>query len=770
VYPPWYPTAVVMTPGISQKIRSAPQKHPIATNTVSEPVGWGPSIDESFTKWTPEIVTGSERPERALSAVGMAEVLRLNIDRKRIAPSVCSRRPYVMGDRYRTFVSSAFDRARSSLRNRGTTSFLIAAVALGALVGVATAGLAVLIDAVETLADAFADWSAWGVWAFAVLIPIGMSASWWLNHRWGPGISGGGVTETMTGLSLHGGYLPTRLIVPKLAATAATLGTGGSGGAEGPIAYIGGSLGSSLARYTNFDHDRIRSLVAAGAGAGIGASFNAPIAGMLFAMEVILGSFAIRHLNAVVIASVVAAVTTQLLVGEELLLTSPAQRAGEPVELLLYVVLAAIAVGVGLIYLRTLDISSGATFPRRLPGWTKPLILGLSVALIGVVWPESLGTGRDFLQGLLLLEDKGAYVWWTLALIALAKIFTSAITRSGGGSAGTFMPALVIGGSMGAAFAILVQQISGFDELDTGAYVVVGMAAVFATTARAPLTSVIIVFELTGNYELILPLMLAAALATFFGDRFHPDTAYTISLRQQGIQLPTNEDIDLLDTVDVRDVMKDVDGVLHPWQTLADAAEFFDLSSHHGAPVVNDRNELVGVLSLSDIVSAGGPSHATTIADAMSRDPITITPDAPVSMALARMASMGVGRLPVLGGDNQKTVVGMFRRESVVNAYELGLSMAKGRELYREQKRIRSQPGADFFVVKIEAGSPVANLQIADIQWPSDAVLVSIQRSTAVLVPHGDTVIRVGDVLTAFGSPDSRTDIAAAVTTTSDIE
>ena len=667
-------------------------------------------------------------------------------------------------------MSRAFDRARSSLTKRGTTSFLIAAVVLGALVGVATAGLAVLIDAVETLADAFADWTSWGVWAFAVLIPAGMAASWWMNERMGPGVSGGGVTETMMGMSLHGGYLPTRLIVPKLAATAATLGTGGSGGAEGPIAYIGASIGSSLARYTNFDHDRIRSLVAAGAGAGIGASFNAPIAGMLFAMEVILGSFAIRHLNAVVIASVVAAVTAQLLVGEELLLTSPPQRAGDPVEMLLYVLLAVSAVGIGLVYLRTLDISAAATLPKQLPRWTKPLLLGLTVALIGVVWPESLGTGRDFLQGLLFLENDGAYLWWTLALIALAKIATSAITRAGGGSAGVFMPSLVIGGSMGAAFAILVQQISGFDELDTGAYVVVGMAAVFATVARAPLTSVIIVFELTGNYELILPLMLAAALATFFGDRFHPDNAYTIPLRHEGIQLPSNEDIDLLDTVDVRDVMKEVDGVLHPWQSLADAAEFFDLSSHHGAPVVNDRNELVGVLSLSDIASAGGPSHATTVADAMSRDPITITPDAPVSMALARMASMGVGRLPVLGGDNQKTVVGMFRRESVVNAYEMGLSMAKGRELYREQKRIRSQPGADFFVVKIADGSPVANLQVADIRWPTDAVLVSIQRSTAVLVPHGDTVIRVGDVLTAFGSPESRTDIETAVAATSDIE
>lgn len=656
---------------------------------------------------------------------------------------------------------SVAETVRGGLRRRGTTSFLLAAVALGAFVGIGTAVLAILIDAVESWTHAFSDWTDWGVWVFAVTIPIGISVSWWLNERLGPGISGGGVSETMVGMSMHGGYLPTRLIIPKLIATAATLGTGGSGGSEGPIAYIGGSIGSTLARYTGFDHDRIRSLVAAGAGAGIGASFNAPIAGMLFAMEVILGSFAIRHLNAVVIASVVAAVTAELLVGEELLLTSPPQRAGEPIELLLFALLAVIAVAVGLLFLRALDLVGRTGHIGSIPRWTRPLSFGLGVALVGVIWPESLGTGREFLTELLALEDAGRYVWWTLGLVALAKIGTAAMTRAGGGSAGSFMPSLVIGGSIGAAFAILVQDISGFSELDTGSYAVVGMAAVFATIARAPLTSVIIVFELTGNYELILPLMLAAALATFFGDRFHPETAYTVSLVRKGIRLPTNEDIDLLDTVDVRDVMADVDGVLHPWQTLADAAEWFDITGHHGAPVVNDDGHLVGMLTLTDITNAGGPSLTRSIGETMTAQPITITPDAPVSQALSRMASMGVGRLPVMGGPRQRDVVGMFRRESVVKAYELGLSMAKGRELYRERKRIRSQPGADFFVAEVEEGSVTANRTVAEIAWPKDAVLVAIQRSTAVLVPHGDTPLRVGDILTAFGSSESREAIEA---------
>lgn len=648
-----------------------------------------------------------------------------------------------------------FDTLKSSARTRGTASFLLTTVVLGVLVGLATAALVGLIQFVAQSTEGFAAWSRWGIWVVAVTIPIGITVSWLIDQRWGPGVAGGGITETLVGMGLHGGYLPTSRIIPKLLATVAVLGTGGSGGPEGPIAYIGASLGSTLARYTGFDHDRIRSLVAAGAGAGIGAIFNAPIAGMMFAMEVILGSFAIRHLNAVVIASVTAAVTTKLLVGEDLILSSPAHALGNPLNLLLYALLAVIAVGFGLLYLRTLDITSTATLPARLPKWSRPILFGLSVALIGIVWPDSLGSGQTFLSDLLRLEGAGSYVWWGLGLVAIAKIATSAFTRAGGGSVGTFMPSLIIGGSIGAGFAIMMQQLLGIDGVSTGAFAIVGMAATFATIARAPLTSVIIVFEITGNYELVLPLMLGAALATFLGEKLHPESAYTMPLLRQGITLPKSEDIDLLDTVDVATVMQPHEGGLNRWNTLAEAAEFFDVTSHHGVAVFDDRERLVGIITLSDITNAGGPSMSITVADAMTRDVITITPDVPVASALARMASLGVGRLPVVDPSDPVRVVGMFRRISVVRAYEEALSMSKGKELYRERSRIRSQPGADFFDLAIDADSPLANRDVAHIAWPQDIILVSVQRGTNVLVPHGGTTIRIGDRLTVFGTPEA---------------
>jgi CIC family chloride channel protein len=644
---------------------------------------------------------------------------------------------------------------QTMVERRGAAAFVFAALVLGILVGLGAALLAWVIEWAETLTLDLATWTTWSRAVFFMTIPVGLFLSWLLNKLWGPGVSSGGVSETMVGLSLHGGYLPTRTVIPKILATGATLGSGGSGGREGPIVLIGATIGSSLARYTHFDHDRIRSLVAAGAGAGIAASFNAPIAGMLFAMEVILGSYAIRHLNAVVIACVSASVTTHLLIGEDLILTSPPHTFGSPRELLLYALLAGIAVAFGLLYMRTLDVVSRWRSRISIPGWIIPVLGGFAVAAIGILWPEALGTGRQFLGNLLALQSPGDLLWQTLVVIAVAKMVTTAFTRSSGGSAGSFMASLFIGGVVGAAFAELIDPLWTLDALSPGAFAIVGMACVLATTARAPLTAVVIVFEITGNYELVLPLMLGVGLAMYVTDRFHPDSAYTTSLLRQGIKLPQTEDIDLLDTVTVGTVMSPTDETLRPWNTLAEATEYFDISGHHGAAVFNDLDKLVGMLTLSDIAKAGGPSRSLTVSAAMSSDVVTISSDLPVSSALSRMATLGVGRIPVVAPDDPTKVVGMFRRASVVKAYDSAVSMSKGRELHRERGRIRSQPGADFFEVVVPAGSRVANATVAEIDWPANSVLVSIQRGMQVMVPHGGTILRENDTVVSFGSPEA---------------
>ena len=652
---------------------------------------------------------------------------------------------------------------RRLLRSRGDAAFLIAAVVVGVLVGLGAALLVTLIDlvrdVVEPVREGTSNWSGFGRWAAIVALPAGLLVSYLINRRWGPGVESGGVTETMAGLSLHGGYLPTRTIGAKIAATAATLGAGGSAGREGPVVQIGATIGSSIARHTHFGEDQIRSLVAAGAGAGIGASFNAPIAGMLFAMEIILGNFAIRHLNSVVVASVAAAVTTRSLVGEERILSGPAHQLEAPAELVLYAALGLLAVGFGILFLRVLDSVEGREWSSRFPPWTRPLFFAVVVGLLIAAEPELLGTGQEFVGGLLRLDTGSDRLWWALLLIAAAKTLAAAATRAGGGSGGTFMPSLYIGAAVGGAFALLVAPAWGFSDIEPGAFAVVGMAATFAAVARAPLTSIIIVFELTQDYGLVLPLMLATSLATVIADRLHPATGYTLPLIKRGVHLPRTEDIDLLDTVTVGQVMNWPGTTLTPAMTTGDAERVLAESHHHGVPVAIDE-ELVGIVTLSDIARDGGPSETRVVGDIMTAKLITVFPSMPVSAALARMAALDIGRLPVVADDNPLRFVGMFRRSSVVRAYHHALGGSTARSLYRARHRIRSQPGAGFFEIPIPVNSRAHGVQVKGLDWPDEAILVSVRRTDRVIVPHGDTRLEAGDTITAFGTSNSRIEVA----------
>jgi len=648
------------------------------------------------------------------------------------------------------------------LRSRGTAAFLIASLILGILVGFGAAALVVSIQLVRHLLEWLQRVSPVPpAWLFVAAVPLGMLASWGLDKRFGPGVAGGGVTETMLGLTVESGYIRTRLIPNKILATAATIGTGGSGGREGPIVLIGSAIGSSFARHTRFGQDQIRSLVAAGAGAGIGASFNAPIAGMLFAMEVVLQTFAIRHLNAVVIVSVAAAVTAQQLVGDEPFLRAPPHRLEDPRQLLLYTALGLLAVAFGYLFLRVLHVTESSGLNKRLPSATRPLLAGAGVGLIGVLLPQTLGTSQGFLGNLLSLDSPGHLVWWVLLLIAAAKAVSSAVTHAAGGSVGTFMPSMVVGGAMGAGFAEAIQPLWHFSHINVGSFAVVGMAATLAVVARAPMTSIILVFEITNNYELVLPLMLATVAATVLADRVHPENAYQLSLKDRGIHLPKSEDIDLLDTVLVGDVTSHVPAV-PPSLTLAELARVLDEGHHHGLPVVDD-GKLVGIVTLTDIQGRGGPSEDVTVSEVMTPKPITVTPSMPVSAALARMAALGIGRMPVVDEHQPTKLLGMFRRESVVKAYHHALGTTTGRELYRERVRLRRQPGTTFFEVPIRRGSPIAGRAVRELRWPEGATLVSVRRGTSVIIPHGSTMLHVGDVLTLFGTGEAREEVAAMV-------
>ena len=649
---------------------------------------------------------------------------------------------------------------RASRRAAGETGDTAWTLALAALVGVGVGVAAVLlILAVDVIAELFAeagDRSGMGDWIVFVSVPLGFLGAWWIATRFAPEVEGDGVPEAAAGLALRGGYLGSRSIPFKIMATALTLGGGGSAGREGPVVQIGAAVGSFISRKARLGEDQIRSMVAAGAGAAIGASFNAPIAGMLFAMEVILRSFAARHLSSVVVASVSAAVTTEGFsnaIGlDEVLLVAFPFGVGDSRELFLYFLLGLAVVAVAWSFLRSLDIMENLA--ERFPGpkWMRPAAFGLAVAAVGFFEPDVLGTGQEFTRQTLQLVTEGDDVWWALLLLVALKLLTTTTTLSSRASGGAFMPSLFLGAALGAAFGEFVAPFWTISELQPGAFAVVGMAAMFAAVARAPLTAILIVYEIIGrDYALILPLMLAAAIATTLTELIHPESVYTMPLKRKGIVLTTVGEVDLLDTISVGEVMSTSSAFASPAMTLQEVQEIFDRHRHHGVPVLHE-GRLVGLITVSDIMRHGGDRETSTVAQAMTPRPVTVQPSTPVSVALERMAALGIGRMPVVADDDPGKLVGMFRREDAVRSYHYALSMNTGRRLDRQRMATRTEPGTRFFDFRVPPGSFADGRPLREISWPEGCTLVSVRRHTEVTVPTGDTLLQAGDVVTAFGT------------------
>jgi chloride channel protein, CIC family len=654
------------------------------------------------------------------------------------------------------------------LAERQLGGFLLLSALVGVGVGIGAAALVLALEGLERaieplLGDVESLLDPSRLWLF-LIVPVGLLVAWWVAHRFAPEIHGDGVPASIEALNVRGGHIRGRVAPLKVITTAITVGLGGSGGREGPIVQIGASVGSWISRRFKLGEDQVRSLVAAGAGAGIGASFNAPIAGMLFALEVILVSFAPRHMSSIVIASVAAAITSQQIVGPDLALNGGAYDLNSSAELVPYALLALVIVGVGFLFLRTLDVTENFAHRHgeRL-SWMRPLLGGLAVALLILIEPALFGTGQNVTNALLLDEQitavtgEGGELWWVLMLLALGKIVATSLTMSSGASAGAFMPSLFIGAAVGTGFARLAQVVwAGAQPLDAGAFAVVGMAAMIAVVCRAPLTAILLVFEVTGarDYGLILPLMLVATLATFLADRFARDSVYSLALKRRGIRLLRSGEIDILDTVSVGSVMAQPVFVARPEMTVVQVEELLHSHRSHGVPVV-EGNELVGMVTISDLGRASD-REKSRIADVMTPRPVSVDPETPVSRALERMAALGVGRLPVVDASDPRRLVGIFRREEAVRAYNEALTSTTDHHLHRLRLAQRTQPDAGYYDFRIPLGSVADGRTVRDVSWPEGSTLVSVRRHRDVLVPSGDTVLQAHDVVTAFGTSASR--------------
>ena len=647
---------------------------------------------------------------------------------------------------------------------------------LGAVIGVLTGLLAwVLVEAVFGAQDvAFGNDPGW---ARVVLVPaagglvVGLLA--WL---WSSEPSGGGIATVLRAVAVRGGRLRARVPAAVVAESGLALGTGSSGGREAPIILGGGAVGSLVGQLFSLNEDRMRTMVAAGAAAGIGASFNAPIGGMLFAIELILGQLRAGSLQVVVVASVAGSVTARELVGPELVFApDTVYSLNDPRELAVYALLGVLAVGVGLAFHRGEQL--GQALFRRVRIW-PPLRVALGGLVVGgmaLAVPEVLGSGHagppvgGVSEPILTMIEGGFGDGWDgvriVAVLLVAKLVATLISVTTGSAVGTLLPTLFTGAALGAAVGKTLVILLPDAGIQPGAFALVGMAAVFAAAARTPLTAVLIVFELTGDYGLVLPLMLSAGLATFIADRIEPDGIYTAPLRREGIVTHEPDEVDVMQSITVGEVMTTSSPQLDASLPLEDVIRAFRKTAHHGFAVV-DNGELVGVLTLSDVRrrAAEVDEGLLQARDIMTSDPLTVEPDAPMYRALHRMAGADVGRLPVVSRAEPTKLLGMLRRNDIVRAYQKALNEGLGSQQRKARSHLRDLVGVRFVEITVIDGSAMDGRQLASVRLPPRTILTSISRRGELVVPRGDTTITAGDEVVALCEPGNVDELRALLT------
>jgi CIC family chloride channel protein len=505
-----------------------------------------------------------------------------------------------------------------------------------------------------------------GLW-FVLLTPvIGGLLYGPLVSRFAPEARGHGVPEVMYAVNRLGGRMRPQVPIVKSLASALCIGAGGSVGREGPIVQIGSALGSLTGQLVGIPESQLRLLVACGAAGGISATFNAPIAGVFFALELILRDFETRSFGLVVLSSVTADAIGRAAFGSHPFLSLPAFNFSSPVELALYAGLGVLATGVGLGFVRVLY--SGGDLADRVwggrPDWLRPAVGGVLLGLLLLAVPQMYGVGYPVLQRAVA----GHYVVLVLLGLLAAKILATSMTMWIGGSGGVFAPSLFMGAMLGSAYGVGMHHLMPGLAAAAGAYGLVGMGAVFAAAARAPITAVIIIFELTGDYHIILPLMFAVVVATALSNALTHDTIYTLKLRRRGIDIDRRLPLSLMAQIPVAEAMSPVPRSLAPEQPLRELIARFAAERSDTLPVLDTDGELLGIIDAEDVEIAIDERRDGLTAQALLSAAPSLRADESLEQAVQGMAGRDEGGLPVLDPDAER-LIGWVTHRDILSAY-----------------------------------------------------------------------------------------------------
>ncbi|MFH1523621.1 MAG: chloride channel protein [Chloroflexota bacterium] len=588
---------------------------------------------------------------------------------------------------------------------------------------------------------------------------------------------GHGVPEVMQAIALRGGRIRPRVVVAKVIASALCIGSGGSAGREGPIVQVGAALGSTLGQWLHLSEARLRNLVACGAAAGIAATFNAPIAGVVFAMEIILGELHLGDLGNVVISAVTASTLARIFLGDHPAFVIPDYSVKTPWEIFLYAFLGILAALVAVGFIRMLYWFEDHFDDWHFPDALKPAIGGLllgGLAVLGAIvtqqphglsstggLPAIFGAGFSTIEGAL---TGTLPIGLLLALVILKPLATS-FTLGSGNSGGVFAPALFTGAALGGAFGKVVEYFAPGATAGPGAFAIVGMAAVFAGAAHAPFTAILIVFEMTNDYRLILPLMAGVIVSLILSQKLHHESIYTLKLVRRGIRLHQGRDLDVMETVRVEEVMMRKPVTVPVDLPITLLADEFLRTGRHGFPVLDADGNLFGMVSLEDYRRAthGRPTVADQlrVADIATRAVVSVFPNETVGVALRRMVPHDLSRLPVVARDDVRHLIGVVRRNDIVTAYEVGSTRREEARQLAEETRAVNDSRAQFIEITLAPGSCAVDKTVAELVLPRAAVIVSIRRGHSLVIPHGDTRLKAGDGVTVLSERECIDEVKA---------
>ena len=568
----------------------------------------------------------------------------------------------------------------STRRISQDTLLMVLAVGVGSASALGVVGFYKLIDLAFTVFFRIpADHVSRGVFAAyrPFITSIGLVSAWVVFKRIGRGRDGMNVPDVQLAVARRGGYLPVRGALARTAASAITLGSGGSAGSEGPVAVLGSTIGSWVARVFRLDSGDVNVLVAAGGAAGIAAAFNAPLAGAFFALEEILGVFSAGAFAPVVISSVVGAVISRAFFGNHPAFPIP-QEYGYSFSSEIFVLHPLLGVLCGLVavlFIRT--YFKVRDFSTRFDA--HPLLLAAGAgALVGILVFLSRGVLVGYGHLAVRLEVFGRMAWYTLALLAIGKVVATSLTVNLGGSGGVFTPSLYIGAATGGAFGVAVRELLPGLNIHPEAYALVGMGALVAAATDAPITGILIVFEMTNDYAIMPALMLVVAIAVVVARRLEPDSLYSGYLRRRGQVIRKHVAPDALSTLRIPLVMEPPLS-LRASQALDEVLTFFAHNGNIDVPVIDDAEIVIGTIRVADLEHVGkrDANAAIVAADIAVRCGIALPQDLLLT-AIQKMEQSGVNCLAVIDPSTGK-LQGIVRRRAILDFYERAIGQESTR-------------------------------------------------------------------------------------------